>query len=373
MEWQAWPGHSTFHFPFPRPQGELHALMATNDDQRFMRAALREAGRGLGHTSPNPTVGAVIVRGGRIVARGYHRRAGQPHAEIEALRALKRLELACGATLYVTLEPCSTHGRTPPCVEAILRAGFAGVVIGAIDPNPAHAGRGVALLRAGGVKVTTGVLADECRALNVAFNKWIVTGMPWVIAKAGMSLDGRLTRPPGEGQWITSPAARADAQEIRARVDAILIGAGTLRADNPRLTVRGIPGARQPWRVVITRGGALPAEAHLFQDAHRDRTLVYHRRPLRSVLRDLGKKGVTSVLIEGGTRVLGEAFDRRLVDEVQFYVAPLLLGGPQVVVGGRGVGATTEAPQLLEPTYQRIGDDLRLRALVNYPSPANKE
>jgi diaminohydroxyphosphoribosylaminopyrimidine deaminase/5-amino-6-(5-phosphoribosylamino)uracil reductase len=338
--------------------------MAKADDLKFMRAALREAERGLGHTSPNPAVGAVIVRGGKIVARGFHRKAGQPHAEIEALRALKEPELARGATLYVTLEPCSTHGRTPPCVEAILRAGFARVVIGAIDPNPAHAGRGVGLLRAGKVKVTTGVLEAECRALNVAFNKWIVTGMPWVIAKAGMSLDGRLTRPPGEGQWITNPASRADAQQLRARVDAILIGAGTLRADNPRLTVRGVPGARQPWRVVVTRGGALPADAHLFKDAHRNRTIVYHRQPLRAVLRDLGKRGVTGVLIEGGTRVLGEAFDRRLVDEVQFYVAPVLLGGPAVVVGGRGVGATIEAPQLVDPTYAQVGDDLKIRALV---------
>jgi diaminohydroxyphosphoribosylaminopyrimidine deaminase/5-amino-6-(5-phosphoribosylamino)uracil reductase len=332
--------------------------------ETFMRAALREAERGAGHTSPNPAVGAVIVRGERIVARGFHRRAGLPHAEIEALRALQNPGLARGATLYVTLEPCSTHGRTPPCVEAILRAGFARVVIGAIDPNPAHSGRGVALLREGGVQVTPGVLEDECRALNRPFNKWVVTGLPWVIAKAGMSLDGRLTRPAGEGQWITSPASRADAMKLRARVDAILIGAGTLRADNPRLTVRGISDARQPWRVVVTRGGALPADAHVFTDAHRGRTLVFHRRPLRSVLRELGRLGVTSVLIEGGTRVLGEAFDRRLVDEVQFYIAPLLLGGPQVVIGGRGVGATVEAPQLLDPTYARIGEDLRLHARI---------
>jgi diaminohydroxyphosphoribosylaminopyrimidine deaminase/5-amino-6-(5-phosphoribosylamino)uracil reductase len=338
--------------------------MATADDLKLMRAALREAERGIGQTSPNPAVGAVIVRGGRIVARGWHRRAGLPHAEIEAIRALKKSELARGETIYVTLEPCSTHGRTPPCVAAIVRAGFARVVIGAIDPNPAHAGRGVALLREAGLKVTTGVLEAECRALNVAFNQWIVTGMPWVIAKAGMSLDGRLTRPPGEGQWITSPASRADAQQLRARVDAILIGAGTLRADNPRLTVRSIPGARQPWRVVVTKGGALPADAHLFKDAHRESTLVYFRKPLGAVLRDLGKKGVTSVLIEGGSRVLGEAFDRQLVDEVQLYVAPLLLGGPKVVVGGRGVRATIEAPKLMKPTYEPIGDDLKMTGIV---------
>jgi diaminohydroxyphosphoribosylaminopyrimidine deaminase/5-amino-6-(5-phosphoribosylamino)uracil reductase len=345
-----------------------HRASSIMSDQTFMRAALHEAARGIGHTSPNPAVGAVIVRGGRIVARGWHRRAGLPHAEIEALRALKNAEHARGATLYVTLEPCSTQGRTPPCVEAIIRAGFSRVVIGATDPNPAHAGRAFPLLRAAGIAVTPGVLEAECRALNVAFNKWIVTGLPWVIAKAGMSLDGRLTRPPGEGRWITSPASRADAMQLRARVDAVLIGAGTLRADNPRLTVRGVPGARQPWRVVVTRSGALPAQAHLFTDSHRARSLVYRRRPLAAVLRDLGKKNVTSVLIEGGTRVLGEAFDRRLIDEVQFYVAPMLLGGPQVVIGGRGVGATAEAPRLIAPEYARLGDDLRLRALVEYVS-----
>ena len=336
-------------------------------DDKFMRAALREAARGVGQTSPNPAVGAVIVRGGRIVARGFHRRAGKPHAEIAALRALKNPAAARGATLYVTLEPCSTHGRTPPCVDAIIRAGFARVVIGAVDPNPAHAGRGVGLLRAAGIAVTCGVLENECRELNAGFNQWIVTRMPLVIAKAGMSLDGRLTRPPGEGQWLTSPAARADAMRLRAQTDAILIGAQTLRADNPRLTVRGVPGASQPWRVIVTRRGELPADAHVFTDAHRARTLVFRGKSLRTVLRELGRREITSVLLEGGGRVLGEAFDRRLVDRVHFYVAPLLCGGPVPAVGGRGVGATAEAPLLRNPRYDKIGSALRLTAEVEYP------
>jgi len=336
-------------------------------DEKHMHAALLEARRGLGQSSPNPAVGAVIVRGGKVIARGFHRRAGMPHAEIEAIRALEKPELARGATIYVTLEPCSTHGRTPPCVEAIVRAGFRRVVIGAIDPNPAHAGRGVDLLKAAGIAVTAGILEAECRELNAAFNHWIVTKMPLVIAKAGMSLDGRLTRPPGEGQWLTSAAARADAQKLRAQVDAILIGAGTLRADNPRLTVRGVKGARQPWRVVLTRSGRLPKDAHLFTDEHRDRTLVYRGQSLRAVLRDLGRKQITSVLIEGGGQVLGEAFDRKLVQRVQFYVAPLLCGGPDVVVGGRGVGATVEAPLIRNPHYEKLGDNLRLTGEVEYP------
>jgi diaminohydroxyphosphoribosylaminopyrimidine deaminase/5-amino-6-(5-phosphoribosylamino)uracil reductase len=336
-------------------------------DEKFIRAALAEARRGLGHTSPNPAVGAVIVRGGRIVARGFHRQAGLAHAEIEALRALKKPALAKGATIYVTLEPCSTHGRTPPCVEAIIAAGFRRVVIGTIDPNPAHAGRGVKLLRAAGIEVTTDVLEVECRALNAAFNHWVVTKMPFVIAKAGMSLDGRLTRPPGEGQWLTNAAARADAHRLRAQVDAVLIGAETLRRDNPRLTVRGVPGARQPWRVVVTRSGRLPKDAHLFTGEHRERTLVYRSKSLRTVLRDLGRRQITSVLIEGGGSVLGEAFDRQLIQRVNFYIAPMLCGGPVVVVAGRGVGSTANSAIIRDPVYTRLGDNLRLTGHVEYP------
>jgi diaminohydroxyphosphoribosylaminopyrimidine deaminase/5-amino-6-(5-phosphoribosylamino)uracil reductase len=341
-------------------------------DEKLMRAALREAERGVGLTSPNPAVGAVIVRGGRIIGRGWHHRAGEPHAEIEALSSLRNPAQAKGATLYVTLEPCSTHGRTPPCVEAIVRAGLARVVVGATDPNPRHAGRGIELLRAAGIETVTGVLGAECLALNEAFNKWIVTGMPWVIAKAGMSLDGRLTRPPGEGPWLTSAESRADAMRLRARVDAILIGANTLRADNPRLTLRGLGGFEgkvQPWRVIVAGGTApLPRKSHVFSDEHRARTLVYRGKTLRAVLRDLGRRQVTSLLIEGGMRVLGDAFDRRLVDEVCFYLAPIVCGGPVVAVGGRGAPATNAAPIVKDPTYHRIGDDLRLSGKVSYPT-----
>ena len=330
-----------------------------------MRAALREAAKGVGRTSPNPAVGAVIVVKGRIVARGYHRAAGEPHAEIEALRGLEDRRLARGGTLYVTLEPCSTRGRTPPCVEAIIGAGFGRVVVGAIDPNPAHAGRGVELLRAAGIRVETGVLGEECRALNPGFNKWIVTGVPFVIAKAGMSLDARLSRPPGEGRWITSAASRRHAHRLRASVDAILVGAGTVRADNPRLTVRGIPGARQPWRVVVTRSGDLPAESHLFTDEFKGRTLVYAGKSLREVLRELGGKGITSVLIEGGGKVLGEAFDRGLVDRVHLFMAPVFLGGPNLVIRGRGVAASIESAMIGNPCYEKVGSDLHLGEISN--------
>src|SRR6266446_4078094 len=268
-------------------------------DERFMRAALKEAGRALGQTSPNPVVGAVLVIDNRIVAKGHHRQAGCLHAEIVCLRDFGNA-VPAAATLYVTLEPCSTTGRTSPCTDEIIKAGLKTVVIGTVDVNPRHAGRGVTLLRGAGIKVRVGVLTEECTSLNEAFNKWIVTGQPFVIAKCGMSLDGRLTRSPGESRWITGRDARRHAHQLRACVDAVLVGAETVRADNPRLNVRGARCARQPWRVVLTRSGDLPPSARLFSDRLASKTLIYKRKSLAAVLQDLGKKNVTSVLIEIG-------------------------------------------------------------------------
>jgi diaminohydroxyphosphoribosylaminopyrimidine deaminase/5-amino-6-(5-phosphoribosylamino)uracil reductase len=243
------------------------------------------------------------------------------------------------------------------------------VVVGAVDPNPRHAGRGLSLLQKAGIEVTSGILEESCTSLNRAFNKWIVERIPWVIAKAGMSLDGRLTRPPGEGQWLTNERSRSHAMRLRAQVDAILVGAETIRQDNPQLTIRGIPGfeEKQPWRVVLTRSNRLPRKARLFTDENRERTLIYRDHSLRQVLRELGQKGVTSVLIEGGGKVLGEAFDRRLVDEVHFYIAPLLCGGPDVIAG-QGVGSTEESFLLLHPQYERLGDDVHVAGLVQQPT-----
>jgi len=337
--------------------------MAIPTDETFMWAALAEARRGIGTASPNPAVGAVLVQRGRITATGYHRATGLPHAEIECLADALGASLR-SATLYVTLEPCSTTGRTPPCTEAIVRAGVGRVVIGATDPNPSHSGRGIRELRAAGIEVTTNVLAVECTRLNEAFNKWIVTGKPFVIAKCGMSLDGRLTRPPNEERWITSAAARRHAMQLRLQVDSILIGAATLRQDDPRLTIRGARETRQPWRVVLTRSGKLPREAHLFADRFAERTLVYRKKTLGEVLADLGRKEVTSVLIEGGGDVLGQAFDARLVDRVQFYLAPLLTGGPVLAVSGNGAGSTVEGARLAEIRYEKLGRDL---VISGYP------
>ncbi len=328
-----------------------------------MRAALSEARNGLGRTSPNPAVGAVLVIDRRIVAKGHHKRAGWPHAEVECLRSFKK-PVPKSAVLYVTLEPCSTTGRTGPCTEAIVEAGVRRLVIGATDPNPRHAGHGIELLKQAGLNVRAGVLARECSALNEAFNKWTETRRPFVIAKCGMSLDGRLSPPPRETQWITSTASRRHAQHLRAQVDAILIGAETLRTDDPRLTVR-LRGATQPWRIVLSRSGALPRRARLFTDRFAARTIVQGKKNLRAVLRELGEKEITSVLIEGGGEILGQALDQRLVDKVQLYLGPILTGGPVVAFPGIGAASTEQASRLDRVRYERIGQDI---CIIGYPT-----
>ncbi|MDQ2659834.1 MAG: bifunctional diaminohydroxyphosphoribosylaminopyrimidine deaminase/5-amino-6-(5-phosphoribosylamino)uracil reductase RibD [Verrucomicrobiota bacterium] len=335
-------------------------------DETFMRAALKEAQKGIGHTSPNPAVGAVLVVDGKIVARGHHRAPGAAHAEVECLRAFGKL-IPRGATLYVTLEPCSTSGRTPACTRALIEASVESVVVGALDVNPAHNGAGIELLRVAGMNVRTGVLADECVALNEAFNKWIVTRRPLVIAKCGMSLDGHLTRQPNEPKWITSAAARRHANHFRAQVDAILIGAETLRADNPSLTARVDPGARQPWRVVLSRSGRIPRDAHLFTDRFLARTLVFRKKSLGEVLDELGRRDITSVLIEGGGEVLGQALDQRLIDRVRLYLGPVFTGGPVLAFPGLGASSTQEALRLHDLRYERIGDDV---FVTGRPAPA---
>jgi diaminohydroxyphosphoribosylaminopyrimidine deaminase / 5-amino-6-(5-phosphoribosylamino)uracil reductase len=343
---------------------QFEVMTTTDPDKKFMYAALKEAKKACGWTSPNPAVGAVLVIDDQIVAKGHHREAGHSHAEIECLRDFAA-PVPARAILFVTLEPCSTGGRTAPCTNAIIKARIRNVVIGATDPNPRHSGRGFIELRNAGVTVRQGVLADECTRLNEAFNKWIVTGRPFVIAKCGMTLDGRLTRPAGEPRWITEHAARRDAHQLRAYVDAVVVGAETVRADNPRLTVRGVRGARQPWRVVLTRSGRLPRQARLFSDRFASRTLIYKGKPLVAVLKDLGKRGVTSVLIEGGGKVLGEALDKRLIDKVQIYLGPMLTGGPVIAFPGKGTAKTKDSLRLRDVEYQKIKQSV---SVTGYPN-----
>lgn len=321
-----------------------------------MRAALKEAGKSLGRTSPNPAVGAILVLSGEIVARGHHRRAGLPHAEVECLRNFGRT-IPKSATLYVTLEPCSTRGRTGACTDEIIKSGVRKVVIGAIDVNPVHAGRGIELLRRAGIQVRTNLLAGECAALNEPFNKWITTGEPFVIAKCGMSLDGRLVRRRTESRWITSAVARRHARKQRQRVDAILVGAKTIRADDPRLTVR-VRGGLQPIRVVVTRSGKLPRRARIFTDRFAHKTIVYRNKSLDFVLRDLGRRSITSVLVEGGGEILGQLLDRRKIDKVNLYLGSILTGGDVVAFAGRGADVPQRASHLERTEYRQLGQDL---------------
>jgi diaminohydroxyphosphoribosylaminopyrimidine deaminase/5-amino-6-(5-phosphoribosylamino)uracil reductase len=329
----------------------------------FMRKAIILAQKGLGLTSPNPSVGAVLVSGDRVVARGYHREAGAAHAEIDCLKKITD-PISVDSTLYVTLEPCSTRGRTGPCTDYIISRGIRRIVIGAVDPNPKHCGRAMELLRRAGIDVTAGILEAECTQLNEAFNKWVVTGKPFVIAKCGMSLDGRLTSPPDDSRWITSIQSRRDANELRALVDAILVGAETIRNDDPRLTARTGSRRKQPWRVIMTRSGRLPRQSKIFRDSHSSRTIVYHDQSLRSVLEDLGRRQIMSVLVEGGGEILGQALDQRLIDKVQIYIGAQFNGGGVFAFGGKGGGTTAESLRLDSPRYRRIGNDIRV---TGYP------
>lgn len=337
-------------------------------DERFVGRALALAKRGAGKTSPNPMVGAVLVRNGRIIGDGWHKKAGGPHAEVNALRRGN----ARGATLYVTLEPCCTHGRTPPCTDAIIAAGVKRVVVAALDPNPKHNGRGLRALKRAGIRVEAGLLAEEAAHLNEAFNKWIVTGLPLVIAKAAMSLDGKIATRTGDSKWITSEAARRYGHKVRAQVDAIVVGAGTVIADDPQLTVRHGVRGRQPLRVVVDSRGRCPLKAKLFSDKYRSRTLVVTSQQLkakwrralsgrgvgvamlpargghvsmRAVMKLLGHREVTSVLIEGGGGLPGAVFDAGLVDKVLFFYAPLVIGGAEATtpVQGRGTAKVASA------------------------------
>lgn len=335
-------GESKLAMPAQRDNVTAHmaARVPNIPDTRWMGQALDLARRGVGLTSPNPPVGAIIVdTEGKVIGSGFHRKAGTPHAEIVAIDEAMQLNARTlpGATIYVTLEPCSTQGRTPPCTQTIKDVGIKRVVFGAADPNPKHTNKSYAILGAAGIQVTGGVLENECQELIKPFAKWVMTGLPWVIAKVGQSLDGRITRPPGEPSWITSDSARAHARRLRMRADAIVIGAETLRKDNPRLTLRDADvgtGKEQPWRVVLTRSGRLPMDSHLFTDEFKDRTVVLQNKSFMEVLAELGSRGIVTVLVEGGGIVIGQAFQTQEVDEVHWYIAPRLCGSGRPSLAG---------------------------------------
>lgn len=338
-------------------------------DEHWMRLALLEARKGVGRTAPNPPVGAVVVNNGVLLGSGWHHAAGLPHAEREALadaRASHGAGAARGATVYITLEPCSTHGRTPPCTQGLIDAGVARVVYACQDLNPDHAGRADALLAAAGIAVTTGVCRAEAERLLRPFFKVRTTGLPWVIWKTAMSWDGRITRPAGEGQWLTGEAARADVQQLRATTDAILTTGATVRRDRPALTIREpglLEGRSQPWRVVFSDAPeSLPLDAPLFSDAWRERTLIRPRHDLAGSLRALAREqGVLTAMTEAGGVFSAALFEAGLVDEVVIYCAPLLCGGPTLALARVALPASF---RLIETEFAQLGDDFRLRGII---------
>jgi diaminohydroxyphosphoribosylaminopyrimidine deaminase/5-amino-6-(5-phosphoribosylamino)uracil reductase len=373
--------------------------MPTPQDSEWMAQALRLAERGLYTTSPNPRVGCVLVRDGMSVGEGWHERAGQPHAEVHALHVAG--EAARNATAYVTLEPCSHHGRTPPCADALIAAGVSRVVVAVQDPNPQVAGEGLAKLRDSGIAVECGLMEAAARELNIGFFARMTRGTPWVRSKTGMSLDGRTALANGVSQWITGPAARRDVQHWRARSCAVLTGVGTVLADDPQLNVREIETGRQPLRVVVDSKLRTPPSARMLQPhpspasgggvggegsvliytAVQDAAKIAALRQagvavevlpdgagqvdLPAMMRDLAQRGINEVLVESGSTLNGALLRAGLVDELLLYVAPQLLG--DAARGIAQLGELTALEQRIDLTWQdvrQVGADLRIVARV---------
>lgn len=357
-------------------------------DEIFMREALRIARNAEGYTSPNPLVGAVIVRNGKIVATGWHRKAGTPHAEIHALNMAG--ELAHGATLYVTLEPCAHFGRTPPCAQAIVAAGISRVVAAMSDPNPKVAGRGVKILQAAGIEVEVGLLESEARKLNEVFLKWVTRKLPFVTLKFACSLDGKIATSTGESQWISCEESRKFAHHLRDINDAILIGAGTALADNPSLTTRLVDG-KNPVRVIVDSNARIPLDSKVVTDrlartivavtsnAPREKISALKTRgveiikagdservDLNILMRELAEREITSVLVEGGGTINFAMLEAGLVDKIFAFVAPKIIGGTNslTAVEGAGFSKLSDAVSLKNFTAEKIGDDFLLSGYV---------
>lgn len=368
--------------------------MSDSVDVHYMRLALREARKGLGRTSPNPCVGAVIVKDGQVIGKGYHHKAGTPHAEIHALAAARHS--VRGATMYVTLEPCNHTGRTPPCTKALLESGLARVVVGLRDPNPLVDGTGIAFLIARGVEVVSGVLEEQCREMNQFFIKHIRTGLPWVILKAGVSLDGRLNYQRGQSGWITGPQAVAKAHRLRDQVDAVLVGSGTVKIDNPSLTTRLANGrGRDATRVVIDSDLSTPLSSHVYalssqaptwvfcrEDAPVARRVAFENKKIRvipvsgdssgvslqEVVTRLGQEGVCSLLVEGGARIHGALLRQRLADFAHLLYAPIFAGdGGVPLVESFAARDRSSAPRLTGVRLRRLGEDILVSGNLLYP------
>ncbi len=360
------------------------------DDMQYMRLAIEQARKGQGRTSPNPCVGAVIVRDGIVVGQGFHRKAGTPHAEVHAIADAG--DLCAGATIYVTLEPCNHTGRTPPCSRAVLAAGLKRVVIGMADSNPVATG-GADFLQEQGLDVVLGVLEDDCRRLNYAFLKHSVSGLPWVVMKAGMSLDGKISRRYGHGGAITGPDSKQHVHELRDRLDAILIGIGTALIDDPSLTTRLPGGGRDPLRIVLDSHLKLPLDAQMLRQESSSATWIFcdhqadqnRRRHLElsgaivhpvetdasghldllQVLQMLGKADITSVLVEGGAGVHGSFLKAKLVDQAFLFVAPYFIGEDGTpLVAGYSIDEQGVPVMLTEISTESVGQDILVQGLV---------
>ena len=353
-------------------------------DEHYMRRALQLAARGEGYVEPNPMVGAVVVRDGRIVGQGWHKKFGGPHAEIHALDAAG--DQAIGADLYVTLEPCCHHGKTPPCTDRIIRSGICRIVVAIGDPNPLVAGKGIALLRDAKIQVDCGVLSEEASYLIAPFRKLITTQRPYVISKWAMTADGKIATQGGESKWITSEDAREHSHRYRGRIDAILVGIGTVLADNPRLEAKK-PARRTPVRIVLDSELKTPVDCHLVATARSTPTLIAFCRPnelkidalqsagcellhlpadggghvsIDSLLTELGRRKLTSLLVEGGAQVHGAFLQANAIDSLRLYMAPRLFGGDNAPGPFAGVGAARIADSCTFKLRQTlvIGDDL---------------
>ena len=332
-------------------------------DREYMLEALALARMGWGLTTPNPMVGAVIVKDGEIIGRGYHVRAGEHHAEINALiDAEKHHYDVRGATIYVTLEPCSSYGRTPPCSEALVKAGIKRVVIGALDPNPAHGEGSVVQFQKLGIDVTVGVERQLCTQLNEPFFKWITTGKPFVILKMAMTLDGKIATADGDSKWITGTEARQRVQQLRRLSDAILVGGETVRLDHPALTVRDPENwPCQPLRLVASCSMDEEELAEYFPDGA-ERVEFHDEYNWNEFLDDLGKRNIVTLLIEGGGELAGSAIAAEAVDYIEFHIAPKLLGGrdSRPVLGGESPEAMALAKSLHRVKITQYGRDIAI-------------
>ncbi|WP_281172591.1 bifunctional diaminohydroxyphosphoribosylaminopyrimidine deaminase/5-amino-6-(5-phosphoribosylamino)uracil reductase RibD [Aneurinibacillus terranovensis] len=355
------------------------------NDEHYMKLALQLAEATRGQTSPNPMVGCVIVKDRTIIGVGSHLKAGEAHAEILALAMAG--DKARGATAYVTLEPCSHHGRTPPCAEALIREGVSRVVIAMLDPNPLVAGQGAQKLEEAGIQVITGVCEAQARQLNEVFSKFITTGLPFVTVKTAMTLDGKVATETGNSRWITGEAARLDVHRIRHEHDAILVGIGTVLQDNPQLTTRLPNGGKNPLRVILDSALRVPPEAHVVRDGQAptwifttsracpDKRKLLERQGLRvlsagagdqvdiaEVMRILGKENITSLFVEGGSQINSAFLHARAIDKVITYVAPKIVAGQTAPspFGGPGIEEMSRAISLADITVEKISEDIKI-------------